>query len=472
MPSRPDPLPSAGPPADVLSFPALQGGEIGYLLKGYPRLSEIFITSEVHRVESLGVPVRLFVLKAADEAVQHPVVQRVRALPEYLPATSSLSSAPVPAWLRRNGGQFLPALRRVLRQRPAGTLRAAGSALAQSFRARKSPLHWRKIYLKELLLAVSLADRLLADRSPSDPAVTRVRHLHAHFAHGTTTVAWLTSQITGVPFSFTGHAKDIYSENLNPAGLLERKLRAARFAVTCTGANRKHLLQICPTADVHLVYHGLNADVERLSRTLGPADRPAVPLLLAVGRLVHKKGLDTFVDACARLRDAGVAFDALVVGEPGEAEPLVRQRIEQAGIGDRVTITGALAQDQLVEQYRRSTVFALPCRVMDDGDRDGIPNVLMEALVCGLPVVTTAISGIPELVEDGVTGLFVPPDDADALAAALRRLVEDPELARRLADQGRLAVLSRFDAEAMAQRMVDLLAGGPRHEPADAVARR
>lgn len=458
MSGRPDPQPAVRPavsPGD----PAGPDAPVGYVLKGYPRLSEIFITSEIHRVESLGVPVELFVLKAADEAVHHPVVQRVRAVPQYLTQTTSLSSAPVLGWVRRNAGPFLPALGRVLRRRPAATVAAAGTALAQSYRSRKGRWSWRKIYLKEFLLAVELSDRLLAG--------SRVRHLHAHFAHGTTTVTWLASRITGIPFSFTGHAKDIYSENLNPAGLLARKLRAARFAVTCTGANVEHLRAVCPEADVRLVYHGLNADVERLSRTPGPSQRPQRPLLLAVGRLVHKKGLDTFVDACALLRDRGVAFDALVVGEPGEAEPLVRQRIEATGLGDRLRVTGAMTQDQLVEQYRRSTVFALPCRVMDDGDRDGIPNVLMEALVCGLPVVTTPISGIPELVEDGVTGLFVPPDDAAALADALARLLADPELAARLAEQGRRTVLTRFDADAMAHRMVDLL-GGVRHERAAA----
>lgn len=443
---------------------------VGYVLKGYPRLSEIFITSELHRVESLGVPVELFVLKAADETVHHPVVQRVRAVPQYLPQTTSLSSAPVLGWVRRNAGQFLPALGRVLRRRPVATGQAAGMALAQSYRSRKGRWSWRKIYLKEFLLAVELADRLLDPRRGTPSGPPPVRHLHAHFAHGTTTVTWLASRITGIPFSFTGHAKDIYSENLNPAGLLARKLRAAEFAVTCTGANVEHLRAVCPQADVRLVYHGLNADVERLSRTLGPAMRPERPLLLAVGRLVHKKGLDTFVDACALLRDRGVEFEALVVGEPGEAEPLVRQRIEATGLADRLRVTGALTQDQLVEQYRRSTVFALPCRVMDDGDRDGIPNVLMEALVCGLPVVTTPISGIPELVEDGVTGLFVPPDDAPALADALGRLLADPALAVRLAEQGRRTVLTRFDADAMAHRMVDLL-GGVRHERAAAGAR-
>jgi glycosyltransferase involved in cell wall biosynthesis len=447
MPSRPDPTGDAGT-------------AVAYVLKGYPRLSEIFITSEIYRLESLGLPLRLFVLKAADEAVRHPVVQRVRAVPRYLPQTSSLSAASAPAWLRRNGNRFVPALRRVLRQRPVGVLRAAGMAIAQSARARKSPLHWRKIYLKEFLLAVALSDQLLAAGD--------VRQLHAHFAHGTTTVTWLASAITGIPFSFTGHAKDIYSAELNPAGLLARKLAAARFAVTCTRANRQHLQQVCPSAGVELVYHGLNADVEQLAERLGRPTRPDRPRLLAVGRLVPKKGLDTFVDACALLSRDGVDFEAAIVGEPGEAEPLIRQRIEQAGLGERLTLRGVLTQDALVAEYRRSSVFALPCRVMDDGDRDGIPNVLMEALVCGLPVVTTPISGIPELVEDQVTGLFVPPDDAAALAAALRRLIGQPALADRLAATGRQRVLARFDADAMARRMADLLAGGDRREPVGA----
>jgi hypothetical protein len=222
---------------------------VAYVLKGWPRISELFIASEIYRLEQAGLPLRLYVIKPPDESQTHPVVERITAPTEYLPATTSLSATTLVAWLRENLRPFLPALRRTARRRPAGLTRATALALAQSVRARKGRFAWpRKLYVKELLQAVALADRLAG--------APEVRHLHAHFAHGTTTVTWLCSAITGLPFSFTGHAKDIYSPSLNPAGLLRRKLLAARFAVTCTEANARHLKAIAPEAVVHRLYHG------------------------------------------------------------------------------------------------------------------------------------------------------------------------------------------------------------------------
>src|ERR687896_918442 len=220
---------------------------------GYPRVSETFIASEVLRVERAGVPLRLFVIKTVEErerSLRHPVVDAVRARPEYLPDTSSLT-LPLHRWRASHVRPFLPALQRAAGERPRGLLRATAMALGQAVRNRRS--FWsgpRKVNVKELLQAVALADRLLD--APD------VRHLHAHFAHGATSVTWLASLVTGLPFSFTGHAKDIYSEKLNPAGLLRRKLGAARFAVTCTEANRAFIQGIEPRAAVHCVYHGLN----------------------------------------------------------------------------------------------------------------------------------------------------------------------------------------------------------------------
>ena len=428
-------------------------GRVAYVLKGYPRLSEVFITSEIYRVERLGVPLRLYVIKAADEDVHHDVVRRVRTRPEYLLQPTSLTRAKLPRWLARNRGLFLPAIVRTGRRHPVGLARAAGQALAQAVRARRrfcaTP---RKLYVLELLRAVDLADRL--DRAGD------VARLHAHFAHGTTTVTWLASTITGLPFSFTGHAKDIYTEELNPAGLLRRKMDAASFVVTCTEANRRHLSSLGSRTPVHVLYHGLNADFEPLLATGAPRDTPRRVRLLAVGRLVRKKGLDTLVDACALLRDRGLDFEAVIAGESGESEQEIRDHVAAGGLGDRVTLLGPLTQDALFEEYRRASVFALPCRVLEDGDRDGIPNVLMEAMACSVPVVTTGVSGITELVRDGENGLIVEPDRPVDLADALHRLVKDPGLAHQLAEQGRLTVAERFDAATTAAQMASLLTGG------------
>jgi glycosyltransferase involved in cell wall biosynthesis len=429
------------------------GDGVAYVLKGYPRISEIFIASEIYRLEQLGLPMRLFVLKPADETATHPVVQRIQAPPRYLPTMTSLSATPFYKWLPQNIRPFLGSIARVARRRPLGLARAIGQAAAQSVRARKRRLGWpRKLYVKELLHGIALADGVLADPG--------IRHLHAHFAHGATTVTWFASTITGVPFSFTGHAKDIYSGSLNPAGLLRRKLLAARFAVTCTEANRRHLLQVAPGADVRRVYHGLNADFTRLldAQPLN-GNRPADQLrLLGVGRLVHKKGFDTLVAACGILAARGVPFDAKIIGPDDEAGPGLRAKIAELGLGDHIQILGQMSQAELFDEYRQASAFCLPCRVMDDGDRDGIPNVLAEAMACGVPVVTTPISGIPELIDDGVNGLLVPCDVPEALADALARLRDTPELVDRISRAGRASVLREFDGEQLATTMLDLFA--------------
>ena len=466
---------------------------VGYVLKGYPRISELFIASEIWRLEQLGLRLRLFVLKPADEAEHHPVVDRIEATPSYLPETTSLSGVGAGQWLRDNFASFRPALGRVTRRHPVRTLRAAAAATGQAIRARDG-LRPRSIYLKEFLQAADVADRLLRAGD--------VRHLHAHFAHGTTTVTWLASMLTKLPFSFTGHAKDIYRESLNPAGLLGRKMRAASFVVTCTGANQEHLRRVEPTADVHLVYHGLNADFAALLPTAPAAPTAPIPVpaavraepvtvdavpaklaweravaaagtatlaaapdgvsplrIVAVGRMVPKKGFDVLVEAVAELTARGLELELVIAGEDGPDAANVRRLVAER-CPDAVQFTGPLSQCELLALYRGADVFALACRVDADGDRDGIPNVMVEAMAAGLPVVSTAVSGIPELVRDGENGLLVPPEDPGALASALLRLATDVPLRDRLAAAGRETVAERFDGDVLARRMAGLFRGG------------
>jgi glycosyltransferase involved in cell wall biosynthesis len=427
---------------------------VGFVLTGWPRRSELFIASEIHRLEQLGVPLRLYVLTPPDEPDHHPVVDRIRARPHHLPATAKLGRGSVVAWLAGNAGPFLPALRRTALRHPVRLLRAAGAAGAQAVRARDGRRP-RTIYVKDLLLAVGLADAVRRDGD--------VTALHAHFAHRTTTVTWLAAILCGLPFSFTGHAKDIYRGSLNPAGLLARKMRAARFVVTCTGANRDHLRAIAPDVPVELAYHGLNADFTALlARPAPPAVEPERFTVVGVGRLVPKKGFDVLVAAVAQLRDRGVDARLVIAGEDGDDTGHVRDLVAAHGLGADVEMTGPLTQDELLARYRSSSVFALACRVVADGDRDGIPNVLVEAMAAGLPVVSTAVSGIPELVRDGEDGLLVPPDDPAALADALLRLAKDPAERARLAAAGAATVAARFDGDRLARRMAALLGEGAR----------
>jgi glycosyltransferase involved in cell wall biosynthesis len=418
-----------------------------YVLKGWPRVSELFIASEIWRLEQLGVPLRLVVLKPPDEAVHHPVVDLVAAVPVHLPEMTSLRAQPLPGWLRQNAVPYLPALRRVARRHPWGLARAAASAFAQSVRARTG-WHLRTLYVKELLQAIAVADQV---EQAGD-----VGHLHAHFAHGTTTVTWLASKICGLPFSFTGHAKDIWRPSLNPAGLLRRKLRAASFVLTCTATNATHLRALAPDARIHLAYHGLNADFARLLAgdpgCLEPT-RPARPRVVSVGRMVEKKGFDVLIEAVALLHDDGVAMDVVLAGEDGDQSTAVRSLVTDRGLAGTVQVCGSWSQSQLLAEYRRSTVFVLACRIDGDGDRDGIPNVLVEAMAAGLPVVSTAVSGIPELVTDGRDGLLVPPEDPQRLAAAIRTLISSPQDQARLSCAGRATVADRFDGDVLAGRL-------------------
>jgi glycosyltransferase involved in cell wall biosynthesis len=421
---------------------------VAYVLKGYPRRSELFIASEIWRLEQLGVRLHLIVLTPPEEVARHAVVDAVRAVPWHLPAMTSLSATTAGAWLRANLRPFLPALRRVAARHPVRLMSVAATAAAQSIRARDG---WRprRVYLKELLQAVAVADRI--------DALGDVAHLHAHFAHGSTTVTWWAARLTGRTFSFTGHAKDLYRPSLNPSGLLARKLRAAAFAVTCTGANVGHLRALGTATPVHLVYHGLNPDFARL---VAAAPTVAVPprfRIASVGRMVDKKGFDVLLEALGVLRDGGVDAELVLAGEDGPAAAEVDALIAERGLAAVARRLGPLDQPGLLALVGGSSVFALACRVAVDGDRDGIPNVLVEAMAAGVAVVSTTVSGIPELISDGDNGVHVAPDDPAALAAALRRLAVDDELRGRLAAAGQATVADRFDGDALAVQLASLL---------------
>lgn len=271
------------------------------------------------------------------------------------------------------------------------------------------------------------------------PVVERMRvdHLHAHWAVGAATVAMVLSRLLDIPFTFTAHAYDIWRDRL----ILAEKLRAARLALTCTEYNRRHLIEAycVEPSRVRVVYHGLDLDRFR------PRERPAnrEPVILSVGRLVEQKGFDRLLRACARLLAEGQGLRCEIVGEG----PL-RDRLEtlagELGLGDRVRFRGRLFQEALIGEYARADVFALVCVQAPDNDRDGIPNTLIEAMAMGLPVVSTRYAGIPELVEDGVTGHLVEPYDLGALAAAVRELLRDAALRERMGKAGRQRVVGGF----------------------------
>jgi len=392
---------------------------LGLLVKIWPKLSETFILEEVLALERHGVALRLYALAGPTDALTHPAVARVRA-----PLTC------VPQSPRGHWAEFAVRHLRVAAAAPLAYLRALAFAVRRGRRA----LH---DFVQAGWLAVQLRD-------------DGIGHLHTHFISTPADVADLVSQLTTLPFSISAHAKDIY---LSDPADLRRKLQAARFTVTCTEFNRRTLASIAPRARVHRMYHGVDQGQFHPRRRAG-TDAP--PVILSVGRLREKKGLDTLIDACRVLRDRGQAFRCEIVGY-GEEHDRLQARIARQGLTGAVCLVGKLPREQVIESYARAAVYVQPSRIAADGDRDGIPNVLLEAMAMGLPVVASNVSGIPELVGGGHNGLLVEPDDPLALADAITRLLREPRLCAELGPNARETVTEAFDNDHNVQLLCRLL---------------
>lgn len=414
--------------------------EIGYVLKGYGRTSETFITNEIFLLESEGVNLSIFSLLKLQGQRQHGVIEKIKAPIVFLPETTPSEESSLPVWLLLNAPRFAASHWRLFRLRPSAYLRAMIEALTMSLKYR------RRSFAKEFLQAGFIALQVLQSG--------RIRHLHAHFCHTSTTVTMLASRLSGVTFSFTAHAKDIYREDMNPGDLLSVKLRRARFAVTCTRANQIYLESLSSNgSSLHTVYHGLDLSLFTPSAVDDVKDSPGKPLILSVGRLVEKKGFVYLVEACRLLKDKGCDFTCRIVGGEDQHAATIRSTIERLNLTDTVTLHSAVTQEELKRIYQQATIFALPCQVLESGDRDGIPNVLVEAMAMGLPVVSTNISGIPELIEDRVNGMLVPEKNSAELAAAIEELLSVPELRRQFGKAGREKVSRDFDSQRNVQAL-------------------
>jgi len=394
---------------------------VAFLVKTYPKLSETFILGEILGLEARGLPLTVFALQRPTDALQQDANRRVRAQVHYLGDAAD----GVIAALREHAAQLL--------RSPLRYLRVLGSRVRQHPRT-------------------ALRDVALAGRLARHMRTLGLRHVHAHFASHPGMVASLAAALTGGTYSISAHAKDIYLAD--PAELRGRMAGAA-FTVTCTCHNQQHLRGIAaPGTPVHLMYHGI--DFRRFAPEPRP-ENPAVPLVLAVGRLRDKKGFAALVEACARLRDQGLVFRCEIVGY-GEEQARLEALIRRHCIEDRVRLAGVMTHAELAKRYQAAAVFAAPCRIADDGDRDGIPNVLLEAMAMELPVVSTPVSGIPEVVHDRETGMLVPPDDPKALAATLSLLLSDPALRRHLGAAARRWVQRHFDNDRNLDTVHGLLA--------------
>jgi glycosyltransferase involved in cell wall biosynthesis len=278
-----------------------------------------------------------------------------------------------------------------------------------------------------------------------------ITHIHAHFASQAASVARVVHLLTGIPYSFTGHAHDIWQDRI----LLPEKIQEARFVTTCSRMGKRYLVLQAPpgtSEKIHVVYHGL--DVQAFPYIANGEEREK-NLILSVGRLTAQKGFPDLIKACAILKSRSLHFRCIIIGQ-GEDKEQLRGQIESEGLAGTVTLQGAVAQERIKEYYRRAWVFALPCVDTADGNRDGIPNVLMESMAMGLPVVTTTNSGQPELIRDGRDGLLVPVHSPVVLANAIERLFDDGELRERIRTEARRRMEDAFDCRKTIEPLVDL----------------
>ncbi len=388
---------------------------VAFVLKGYPRLSETFIAQEILALEQSGLDIAIASLRRPTDTERHPIIERIKAPVQYLPEFPGREPLRVlKAWWRMRRMPGYPAalgqwLRDLVRAPTAARFRAFPQALA------------------------------LASEIPPG-----VRRLHAHFLHTPASVARYAAMMLALPWSCSAHARDIWT---TPEWEKREKLADADWLVTCSEAGRRHLAALAPAPEkVELVYHGL--DLGRFpqprsgdsGRDGSDAAEPAV--ILSVGRAVEKKGYETLLGALTRLPDTLHWRFVHIGGGPLLAN--LQRRARTLGLDGRVDWLGAKAHDAVMEAYRAADVFILASRIAADGDRDGLPNVLMEAQSQGLACVSTTVSGIPELILDGTTGLLVAPENEESLAAALARLIADPGLRRRLGAEGRTRVREHF----------------------------
>ncbi len=396
--------------------------KIGYVLKRFPRLSETFILNEILELERLGAQIQIYslidVTLLEAESLRHGLVRELKSPVAYLTPRQPLKKWRVKVGRFDDSGFVQRSLKEI----------CGGDVPHDSI----------------LLLLAALVGNLAKAQG--------VGHLHAHFGTEATHLAMLVSRLAGVPYSFTAHAKDIYDQSVDGA-LLRQKIREAKFVVTVSDYNRRHLAELVTeetATKLIRLYNGIDLDrFQPDQATLRKSD-----LILAVGRLEQKKGFQDLIQACALLGDTrrpaaterqrGESVRCLIVGEGRERQTLENE-IRRLSLGNQVVLAGAQTQEQLIETFKLATVLVLPCVISSTGDRDALPTVLLEAMAAGLPVISTRLAGIPEIIEDGKTGLLVPPGEPAQLARAIAEVLDHPELQRSFGRAGRAKVERLFD---------------------------
>jgi glycosyltransferase involved in cell wall biosynthesis len=417
---------------------------VGYLLRSYPRLSQTFILNEILALEQLGVQIHIFAVTHPHEEIVQPQVAQVQAPVDYLEGAEGRR------WWIILWEHLLTFLFAPLRYLRTARYVLAHPEFDQGYTASSRFVCFvQAVYLARLL-------RRLHRRGQG------VDQLHAHFAHDPTLIAQLVHRLTGIAYTFTGHARDLYQI---PQKALGERIQEARAVVTCCAVNVDYLKQTAPVTHhekLRVIHNGVNLQ-EFQPRDPAPSEpaEPA-PLILSASRLVEKKGFPDLLVACQRLKAAGHRFRCLIYGD-GPLRAELDRLITQLDLRDVVTLAGACTQQELRQLLPQATLFALTPIVTEDGDRDGVPTVLVEAMACGVPVLSTTVAGITELVTHDHNGLLATPHDVETITAQLSTLLTNGEKRRQLAQVARETVAQHFDLRSGAHQLYSLfqsVAGG------------
>lgn len=377
---------------------------IGYVLKRYPRYSETFIVNEILAHESSGLQIEIFSLRPSNDGHFQDSIARVRAFTNCLPS-EGLKACDL--WNAiQDASEVFPDLLNALEVARGEDVRNVYQALLLAREVRQKDIH----------------------------------HLHAHFATDATSVARLAARFAGVGYTLTAHAKDIFHESIK-FNDMKQKLNDAAIVITISDSNLKYLQKTycLPKTKIRRIYNGLDLKQFRYESPHERKNR-----IVSVGRLVEKKGFTDLIHACEILAKRGCQFSCEIIGT-GQLETELRSQIVSLGIEEAVKLIGPRPQSEIIKHVQSAAVFAAPCVIGADGNRDGLPTVLLEAMALGTPCVSTDVNGIPEVLHHEETGVMVPQHDPVSLADAFERLFDDSALRIKLANNARSLFETEFD---------------------------
>jgi glycosyltransferase involved in cell wall biosynthesis len=388
--------------------------KIAYLAPEIPALSATFVYNEILGLEKSGYQVVPLSVHRPHSPAEEEALEDLGSRTQYLYRTTK--------------GKVLRDNLYLLAGRPIRYVRVLARAVGDALRV--GLFNRVGFGLLYRFFAAAGVARILLDEN--------CEHLHVHFAHIPTDIAMYAAGLSALPFSFTAHANDLFERGW----LLEQKVQRAEFTVTISEHNRQFLIEKgCPGDKIHVVRCGVDSGAFAAGNT-----RPSNPIakIGTLGRMVEKKGIDDLIRACQMLKDRNIAFHLEIAGD-GPLQPELQALVREGDLAEQVHFTGPLAHDQVPRWLQGLDMFVLACKKDRNGDMDGIPVVLMEAMLAGVPVVSCRISGIPELIEDGKSGLLAKPENPGDLAEAIARLLSDDNLRNDFRTNAMATVQAEFE---------------------------